>query len=204
MTVMLRSVGIPARYINGFLTGEYNDVGGDLVVRASDAHSWVEAYFPSHGWLTFDPTLPIGREAAGNLREPWPLKLGLVRAAVERVGNLKLRFPLHQFTLAQNLHRVSLDLTQRSRTKFLNMRLTATYNLERWQFQFIHSRGALPLSLGVVTVIFVGLMLLQPGVRRRLMTLWHLRVSTAAAMTPHLATLQYNEMLRLLARREGI
>ena len=33
------------------------------------------------------------------------------------------------------------------------------------------------------------------------MTLWHLRVSSAVAMTPHLATLQYNEMLRLLARR---
>jgi hypothetical protein len=33
------------------------------------------------------------------------------------------------------------------------------------------------------------------------MVLWHLRISTPAAMTPHLATLQYNEMLRILARR---
>jgi len=56
MTVMLRSLGIPARYINGFQTGEYNDVGGDFIVRASDAHSWVEAYFPGRGWITFDPT----------------------------------------------------------------------------------------------------------------------------------------------------
>src|SRR5207244_5015174 len=46
MTVMLRSLGIPARYVNGFLPGEYNELGGDFIVRASDAHSWVEAYFP--------------------------------------------------------------------------------------------------------------------------------------------------------------
>lgn len=63
MTVMLRSLGIPARYINGFQTGEYNDVGGDFIVRASDAHSWVEAYFPGYGWIEFDPT-PAGAPEA--------------------------------------------------------------------------------------------------------------------------------------------
>jgi transglutaminase-like putative cysteine protease len=43
MTVMLRDLGIPARYVGGFLPGEYNDLGGDYIVRASDAHTWVEA-----------------------------------------------------------------------------------------------------------------------------------------------------------------
>ena len=56
MTVMLRTLGIPAREVNGFLPGEYNDLGGDYIVRASDAHSWVEAYFPGNGWIVFDPT----------------------------------------------------------------------------------------------------------------------------------------------------
>src|SRR5215471_14409075 len=56
MTVMLRTLGIPAREVNGFLPGEYNDLGGDYIVRASDAHSWVEAYFPGNGWVVFDPT----------------------------------------------------------------------------------------------------------------------------------------------------
>ncbi|MDP9148056.1 MAG: DUF3488 and transglutaminase-like domain-containing protein, partial [Acidobacteriota bacterium] len=56
MTVMMRTLGIPAREVNGFLPGEYNDLGGDYVVRASDAHSWVEVYFPGNGWITFDPT----------------------------------------------------------------------------------------------------------------------------------------------------
>ena len=58
MTVMLRSIGIPARYVGGFLPGEYNDVGGDWIVRASDAHTWVEVFFPGYGWITFDPTPP--------------------------------------------------------------------------------------------------------------------------------------------------
>ncbi|HEV2175919.1 MAG TPA: DUF3488 and transglutaminase-like domain-containing protein [Terriglobia bacterium] len=56
MAVMLRSLRIPARLVNGFQTGSYNPVGQDFVVRALDAHSWVEAYFPGHGWVPFDPT----------------------------------------------------------------------------------------------------------------------------------------------------
>src|SRR2546429_4600529 len=39
-----------------FLPGEYNDLAGDYIVRASDAHSWVEVYFPGDGWQVFDPT----------------------------------------------------------------------------------------------------------------------------------------------------
>src|SRR5215470_8867195 len=65
MTVMLRTLGIPAREVNGFLPGEYNDLGGDYIVRASDAHSWVEAYFPGNGWVVFDPTPPAPVESAG-------------------------------------------------------------------------------------------------------------------------------------------
>ena len=95
MTVMLRSVGVPARYINGFQTGEYNDVGGDFVVRASDAHSWVEAYFPSFGWMTFDPTPPSDEKPPGMFALARAL-LGLVRTAVERMGHqLRLRASNH-------------------------------------------------------------------------------------------------------------
>src|SRR5205823_1552573 len=35
---------------------EFNDLTGQYVVRASNAHSWVEAYFPGQGWVSFDPT----------------------------------------------------------------------------------------------------------------------------------------------------
>jgi transglutaminase-like putative cysteine protease len=59
MAVMLRSLRIPSRIVTGFRGGEFNDFTGQYVVRASDAHSWVEAYFPGSGWIGFDPT-PAG------------------------------------------------------------------------------------------------------------------------------------------------
>ncbi|MFZ3341727.1 MAG: DUF3488 and transglutaminase-like domain-containing protein [Terriglobales bacterium] len=56
MAVMLRTLGIPSRVVNGFRGGEFNDLTGQYVVRASNAHSWVEAFFPGFGWISFDPT----------------------------------------------------------------------------------------------------------------------------------------------------
>jgi transglutaminase-like putative cysteine protease len=62
MAVMLRTQGIASRVVNGFLPGEYNEAAGAYTVRQSDAHSWVEAYFPkTDSWVTFDPTPPAGR-----------------------------------------------------------------------------------------------------------------------------------------------
>ena len=58
MAVMLRTLGIPARLVNGFQSGVWNPLTEMFVVRASDAHSWVEAWLPGRGWTTFDPTPP--------------------------------------------------------------------------------------------------------------------------------------------------
>ena len=60
MVILLRSAGIPARIVTGFLPGEWNDYGKYLLIRQQDAHSWVEAYIlkddGTYGWQTFDPT----------------------------------------------------------------------------------------------------------------------------------------------------
>ncbi|MEP6743582.1 MAG: transglutaminaseTgpA domain-containing protein [bacterium] len=62
MAVMLRTRGIATRVVNGFLPGEYNEAAGAYTVRQSDAHSWVEVYFPeTQSWVTFDPTPAAGR-----------------------------------------------------------------------------------------------------------------------------------------------
>lgn len=61
MTILLRMNGIPARYVNGFLVEERNSMGGYYVVREKNAHAWVEAYIPDKGWVTLDPTPPLGR-----------------------------------------------------------------------------------------------------------------------------------------------
>ncbi len=64
MVILLRHLDIPARIVNGFLQGEYNDIGGFYVVRNSDAHSWVEVYFDGM-WVSFDPS-PRPEFAAAN------------------------------------------------------------------------------------------------------------------------------------------
>ncbi|HEU0053989.1 MAG TPA: DUF3488 and transglutaminase-like domain-containing protein, partial [Longimicrobium sp.] len=61
MVVLLRSRGIPARNVTGFLGGEWNENGKYLAVTGNDAHAWVEAWFPRYGWVTFDPTPAASR-----------------------------------------------------------------------------------------------------------------------------------------------
>lgn len=58
MVLMLRAVGVHARLASGFMGGEWNSYGGYLLVRARDAHTWVEVYFRKSGWVRFDPTPP--------------------------------------------------------------------------------------------------------------------------------------------------
>ena len=56
MTVMLRSVGIPARTATGYVTGDYDDATQSYQVNENDAHTWTEVYFPGFGWITFEPS----------------------------------------------------------------------------------------------------------------------------------------------------
>ncbi len=55
LTVMLRSIGIPARLAMGFRTGQFNPLTGFYVVRNVDAYAMTEVYFHKFGWFGFDP-----------------------------------------------------------------------------------------------------------------------------------------------------
>jgi len=55
-TLMLRSIGIPARLAVGFAQGEVNLQNTFYTVRERDAHAWPEVYFPNYGWVEFEPT----------------------------------------------------------------------------------------------------------------------------------------------------
>jgi hypothetical protein len=72
MAVMLRSVGIHARNVNGFLGGRWNEFGQYLAVTQNEAHSWVEVWFPSYGWITFDPTPGGSGVGAADVAWNWP------------------------------------------------------------------------------------------------------------------------------------
>jgi transglutaminase-like putative cysteine protease len=56
MAVMLRSLGVPVRWVNGYAAGKYNYELGGYEVRSSIAHTWPELYFPGYGWQRFEPT----------------------------------------------------------------------------------------------------------------------------------------------------
>lgn len=80
MTVMLRSIGIPARVAVGYYPGDYDQGQGGYLYLQNNAHAWTEAFFPSYGWIPFEPTssrplIESGTGAAPDetLTEPSPI-----------------------------------------------------------------------------------------------------------------------------------
>jgi transglutaminase-like putative cysteine protease len=81
-TALARAAGIPARVVTGYQGGEYNPIGGYLIVRQSDAHAWSEVWLEGRGWVRVDPTAAIaperieqGLDAAMAEDEPVPGRL---------------------------------------------------------------------------------------------------------------------------------
>jgi transglutaminase-like putative cysteine protease len=62
MTVLSRLLGIPARFVVGYTSGTRTK-NGTYRVMNTDAHAWTEVYFPTYGWLRFEPT-PSGQGTA--------------------------------------------------------------------------------------------------------------------------------------------
>lgn len=81
MVVLLRSLGIPARLINGFAGGRANEYGGFVELSRADAHAWVEVHFEKAGWIAYDPTPPDLRLRAA--QTSWVAQMQDVVAAAE-------------------------------------------------------------------------------------------------------------------------
>jgi transglutaminase-like putative cysteine protease len=81
-TAMMRAAGIPARVVVGYQGGDFNPIGGHLVVRQSNAHAWSEVWLEGRGWVRTDPTAAVaperiegGLDAALSESEPVPGRL---------------------------------------------------------------------------------------------------------------------------------
>lgn len=59
MVVLARAAGLPARLVVGYATGTYEPARDAYLVREKNAHAWVEIYFPSYGWIEFEPTAGV-------------------------------------------------------------------------------------------------------------------------------------------------
>jgi len=196
MAVMLRAEGIPSRFVTGFLPGEYNDVGGDYIIRASDAHAWVEVFFPRYGWITFDPTPPGNAMQRGLLA-----RLALYWDWFQYNWNewvVSYDFG-HQAALAQNVQRNSQQWIARLKTYYQQKRRQVLAYLLALDRQAEKSRYSLPVILGLLLVVLIALRGRAIGgyVRAR----WSLRAHRKGTLPPELAALQYREMLKLLERR---
>ena len=79
MVVLSRAAGVPARLVTGYASGTYDPDTGVYVVAQADAHAWAEVYFPSLGWVEFEPTagrpLPDYAPPSAPLERPEPQEL---------------------------------------------------------------------------------------------------------------------------------
>ncbi len=197
MAVMLRTLGIPSREVNGFLPGEYNELGGDYIVRASDAHSWVEAYFPGSDWVVFDPT-PAGPAPSDGFMS----KLGRYADWLELTWTewvIGYDFA-HQVVLSQNLQRTSRNWRDALHDWFQQKQEKGKGRLRAWQFRHAGAGFAMPAAL---VLILLGLRFNWFARAWRSARISFFTRNSSAKANPQLASLLYGELLRLL-RRHGL
>jgi protein-glutamine gamma-glutamyltransferase len=192
MTVMLRSIGIPARLVTGFQGGTFNPITGLYVVRASDAHSWVEAYVPHRGWTPFDPTPPDPNA----LRQSLWTKLALYADAADTFWQ--------EWVVSYDLGRqlVLADKMEQSSRKFrIDWFTWAAAPAARWEAR---TRAALEphpvISLSIFAFIF-GAILLGPKTWRLLHLRQRVRQARMGRASVADATLLYHRFLDLLRTR---
>jgi hypothetical protein len=195
MAIMLRTLGIPSRVVNGFSGGEFNDITSQYVIRASDAHSWVEAYMPGQGWVTFDPT-PAGAQAANSGWDRVMLYMDAMSSFWrEWVVNYDLS---HQLRLTQDATHGSRALVSKAqfwgRGQYLKMLA--------WARRVQDAAGASIVKWGTRTLVLAIILLLAFSVPRLLVLFQRIQLARRPRNSPQLAaSIWYERMLRQTAKR---
>jgi len=195
MAVMLRTLGIPSRVVNGFRSAEFNDVTGNYVVRAKDAHAWVEAYFPGYGWQTFDPT-PASSEGAP---QGWDRAMLYVDAAASFWREWVIDYDsAHQSVLGQSALSGTRSLVDRVRM-WGRVRYAEMVNwARRRQAQAMRSPGGW-VGVGAGAVLLLLVLLNAGRIMHMLRGRW-LRAHPERS-PDQAAAMWYERMARVLARR---
>lgn len=194
MAVMLRTLQIPARVVNGFRSDEFNDVTGNYVVRAKDAHSWVEAYFPAYGWVTFDPT-PGG---ASGTPEGW----GRVMLYLDAAASFWREWVISYDSSHQNV--LGQTAITETRVSWERARIWAQLSYERmlrWaRLRERDAQTAPKRSVGGIAAVALLLLLLANTARITRMIRTR-QLQAHPERSPHLAAaMWYERMARHMAR----
>ena len=191
MAVMLRSEGIPTRLATGFQSGIYNPLTELWLVRASDAHTWVEAWIPARGWSSFDPTPPD--LAATSFTLATRLSLYLDAAATFWQEWVVSYDPSHQGTLADRLEQGAGRLGIRWFDSLSGVPATWDVYFTKWVRR--DGMAVLAALLGAIAIWRFA-----PRVAR----LVHMRRRVQQARRGHAsvadATLLYHRMLQIVKR----
>lgn len=184
MAVMLRTIGIPSRVITGFQSGTYNTVTGWQVVRAADAHSWVEAWLDGRGWTTFDPT-PADPSASA----PGLSSFAMLSDAADQVWqDWVVSYDAdRQIALFTQMH----DSGRQFRFPSFD-RITGAFSGSM-------ARGA--AALGSIALAVALWILAGPAVKRWWQHRAHARRLARGYTQPSDATILYQRFLRLLEKR---
>jgi len=192
MAVLLRTQGIPARVVTGFQSGYYNDVSGAWVMRASDAHAWVEAWIEGRGWVTFDPTPPGAVAEANGRWEYFTQRMGMYLDAADTVWQ--------QWVVAYNPgQQIALAFSFRNKLRSMGR----DENGFTWPSASALLAEIRPMRL--LALLAAGAVLLFIIFGKRLRLGWNAggqmrRIRRGEATTGDAAAL-YERMLRLMARR---
>jgi transglutaminase-like putative cysteine protease len=156
--VLMRAAGIPARVVTGYQGGEWNPLGGYMLVRQSDAHAWAEVWLDGRGWVRVDPTAAVSPER--------------IRRGITHTPGIREALPLLGST------RYGRDLFRRVRLFWDNV----NYQWDKWVVAFGPQRQRAllrrlgfqhpdwPLMTLIMGAALVGIGLLYGGV-----TLWRNR-----------------------------
>jgi transglutaminase-like putative cysteine protease len=199
MALMLRTLNIPSRVVNGFQTGSYNRVGKDFVVQARDAHSWVEVYFPGYGWVPFDPTPSDTSQGKGTWGEMDDYLDAVSVFWSEWVINYDFG---HQVRLAREVDRQSWQLGQSLRARFRDLQRQGgkmAAGIKNW----LARHKWLVLCLTVILLCGLALATTEGSLaqlRWAWLWLWRLHQPNAS-LGAREATLVYERLLRILRKK---
>src|SRR6185312_6956587 len=194
MAVMLRSIGVPARIVNGFRTGEYNPLTRNYIIRARDAHSWVEVYLPV-GWTAFDPTPPDPQYASAGMGR----LMSYLDAAQEFWREWIINY---DFSHQRALTNTATAQSQRT-----------LWNIGRWMHETykhliaiaerLQNRAAqAPGRWSTTAIALLAFVLLVANLRRIARAVINIRLARAPANSPRLAAaVWYQRMVRSAAKR---
>ena len=195
MAVMLRTLRIPSRVVNGFRTGEFNDLTSQYLVRASNAHAWVEVYFPGYGWTSFDPTpAALAAPTTG-----WGRVMLYVDAMASFWRDWVVSYDSnHQYTLGRIVARngfVSYEHMARWARRHYEQMLEAA---RRTQSNVIHSPG----QWGIAGTLAILILAIAANLGRLLRALRIRRIAAHPERAPGVAaTIWYQRAIQSLAKR---